>query len=328
MRLPQAFFAARWLVRDTFQQALANYLFWLLLVASSVCILLCLSARVEGVRSLHHPEAIELLAPGEKPLSAPPRAGHLSLLFGALRVPFFRDAEAEVHFLATLLALGVAGTAGTLLILVWTAGFLPDFLQPSVASVLLVKPVPRWSLLAGKYLGVLVFVAVQAGVFIGGTWLALGLRTQIWLYGYLLCIPLLLLNFAMLYSVSTMLAVWTRNTILCIFGSILFWVACFALNYGRHALATLSAGSLESASGMDRYRSVVDMGYWILPKPADLLLILNHGLQLGEHISEPEVFTLVQKTGAFDPELSLLSSGAFTVAAVLFASWRFAHTDY
>ena len=56
----------------------------------------------------------------------------------------------------------VADTGGILLALVWTAGFLPTFLEPGAASVLLAKPVPRWSLLAGKFLGILIFVAFQA----------------------------------------------------------------------------------------------------------------------------------------------------------------------
>ena len=51
---------------------------------------------------------------------------------------------------------------------------------------------PRWSLLAGKFLGVLAFVALQASLFVGGTWLALGLRTGVWDPTYFLCVPILL----------------------------------------------------------------------------------------------------------------------------------------
>ena len=48
--------------------------------------------------------------------------------------------------------------------LVWTAGFLPDFLQPSAASVLFAKPVPRWTVLLGKYAGVVINPATPASV--------------------------------------------------------------------------------------------------------------------------------------------------------------------
>ena len=59
---------------------------------------------------------------------------------------------------------------------------------------------PRWSLLAGKFLGVLVFVAAQNALFVGGTWLALGVRTSVWDPTYFLCIPMLLLHFAVFFS--------------------------------------------------------------------------------------------------------------------------------
>ena len=37
----------------------------------------------------------------------------------------------------------VADTAGVLLALLWTAGFLPTFLEPAAVTVLLAKPAPR-----------------------------------------------------------------------------------------------------------------------------------------------------------------------------------------
>ena len=67
----------------------------------------------------------------------------LSLAFGAIRIPLARDAREAVHFVQLVLAAGVADTLGLLLTLVWTAGFLPGFLDPQAISVLLAKPIPR-----------------------------------------------------------------------------------------------------------------------------------------------------------------------------------------
>src|SRR5262249_1392619 len=150
----------------------------------------------------------------------------LTLGFGAVRLALFRDGEAEVLFLETILALVGAGGVGLLLALTWTAGFLPAFLRAESAAVLLAKPVPRWSLLAGQYLGVLVFVGFHAVVFVGGTWLALGWRTGYWFPGYLLTVPLLLLQFAVVYAFSALLAVWTRNTVACVFGACALFLVC------------------------------------------------------------------------------------------------------
>jgi hypothetical protein len=65
-------------------------------------------------------------------------------------VPLARDAKTAACHLELLLAGGVADTLGLLLTLVWTAGFLPQFLDRRHISVLLTKPAPRWCLLARR----------------------------------------------------------------------------------------------------------------------------------------------------------------------------------
>ena len=158
-------------------------------------------------------------------------SGRVSLAFGAVSYPVMRERYDDVHFLELVLAGGIAGTLGLLLALVWTAGFMPTFLEASAASVLLAKPQPRWQLLLGKYLGVLAFVSYQVGLFVFLTWLALGVRTHIWDLTYWWCIPLLILQFAILYSFSVLLAVLTRSTVACVFGSVLFWLLAWGINY-------------------------------------------------------------------------------------------------
>jgi ABC-type transport system involved in multi-copper enzyme maturation permease subunit len=318
-----------WLVRDTFRQALASRIFWLTLGMSGVIILLCLSIRLEGPRTLRPDEEIELYGGDEKPLTGPnPRPGRLTLAFGAFPIYLFRGVEAEMHFLHVLLAKWAAGAAGTLLALIWTAGFLPEFLQPNAISVLLAKPIPRWSLLLGKYLGVIIFVAFQTIFFIGGTWLALGARTGIWLPAYLWSIPLLLLHFAVIYSFSAMLATYTRSTVTCVFGSIVAWLVCFATNYGRHALVGLSTLAPGSAPLPSRFRWIVETCYWILPKPADLVLILDHVLDADAHFSSMVELQAAQQMHAFHPVLSVLTSLLFTCAMMAVAARQLNTTDY
>jgi hypothetical protein len=329
MNLPAALFTIRCLVRDTFRQSLAARTFWLMLGVSGLCIVLCASVGVEGGAPLRPSGEIELYGGDDQPLTGPnPKPGHLTLAFGAIRLALFRDAEAEVHFLVALFAKWVAGAVGTLLVLIWTAGFLPEFLHPSAASVLLAKPVPRWSLLVGKYLGVLVFVTLQAAVFVGGPWLALGLRTGIWLPGYLLCIPLLLLQFAMIYSFSALLAVCTRNTVACVFGAVLFWAICCGMNYGRHAAVAQPFLAPETAPYPPFFQATVEAGYWILPKPADLVILLDQALEATTHFGMAPAFEAVQRTGAFDAELSLLTSLLFTIATLAVAARQLVIAEY
>jgi ABC-type transport system involved in multi-copper enzyme maturation permease subunit len=329
MRWSAATQALLWLVRDTFRQALASRIFWLMLGVSALGIAVCLSVRIDGPRSLRPADEIELVGADNKPLTdANQRPYRMSLAFGAIPLGMFRGGDQEVHFLHVLLAKWIAGTVGTLLALVWTAGFLPEFLQPSAASVLMAKPAPRWSLLLGKYLGVLIFVAFQTVVFVGGTWIALGARTGIWLPGYLWSIPLLLLHFAIIFSASVMLATYTRSTVTCVFGSILFWLICFAMNYGRHAAVALPILAPGSAPYSPPFRWSVEAAYWILPKPADLVILLDGALQSREHFSTVAEFAAMQRLNGFHPWLSVLSSLLFTAGMLGIAIRQLETTDY
>lgn len=305
----------------------------MMLGVSGMCILVCLSVRVEGGKPLHREGDSADFLPLHDPQADPGRVvhrgvdiinGEMTILFGAVRLPLGRDAEDAVRFLQLLLAGGVADTAGILLLLVWTAGFLPAFLEPNAAAVLLAKPMPRGWLLAGKYLGVLAFVGAQATLFVGGTWLALGLRTGVWDPRYLGCIPLLLLHFAVFFSMSVLLAVVTRSTVGCIFGSMVFWFLCWGMNYGRHAILVLPQHDPLSPLLL----WLVETGYWILPKPADFGLLLVDILRAEHFFALPPVLKTAQAQSGFQPELSVLSSLLFSAVLLIIAAREFAAADY
>ena len=327
MNAPAAFLAIRWLIWDTFRQAQASAIFWAMLAVSGVAIVFCASASTHKLPAKPLGEVAERVPGG----AVDPKAaegtnvdvidGEIRFLFGTVRVPWKKHRDDAVRWVQMLLAGGLADTVGVLLALIWTAAFLPGFLEPSSATVLLAKPVPRWSLLAGKVVGVLALVTLQALAFVFGTWLALGLAMRSWDARYLLAAPLLVLHFAVFFSFSCMLAVWSRSAIVCIFGSLAFWFVCWGMNYGRHAhLAYLSshpevAGSL--AGGLE-------LGYWLLPKPADLNYLL--GLALGAEDFFPLHPVMVEAKP--DLGLSVASSAVFAAAMVAIAGYELEHADY
>jgi hypothetical protein len=188
--------------------------------------------------------------------------------------------------------------------------------------------VPRGVLLAGKFLGVLAFVAFQEAIFFGGTWLALGLRTGVWPGAYLLCIPLFLTHFTVVYSFSTLMAVCTRSTVAAIFGALLFWFCCLAMNYGRHAVVALPY--LEPTTPFTaEIQDMTEVGYWILPKPGDMLIVLDQTVGASEHFDVlPKFFREVVARDAIQLELSLLTSLLFSVGLLAVAAWQFRTMDY
>ncbi|MCZ2343354.1 MAG: hypothetical protein LC104_16405 [Bacteroidales bacterium] len=333
MTLPELIRAVRWMVRDTFRQSLATKLFWVMLTVTAVCTLVCLSLDVHGdvtpVTELDLPLVLpkaeadklnpeKLKADGVRVIS-----GEVTLGFGTVTVPLGRNREDAVRFVQVLLAGGVGDTAGVLLALLWTAGFLPIFLEPQSATVLLAKPTPRWAILLGKYLGVVLFVGLQAILFVGATWLALGVKTGIWTGAYWLAIPLMVLNFGIFYAVSAFLAVWTRSTVACAFGVLLFWLFCWMMNYTHHRLVIYPpAGMTELA------HTSLEMGYWLFPKPLDMGAIFYDAMQADAFQVKAEEVRKLQEAGQFQPELSVLASVLFTLGVLGGAAYEFRETDY
>lgn len=325
-----------YLIRDTFRQAKAHGILAVLLVISLLTIGVCATVGVEGRETLsvggdppdflprNDPEAQDKEKLDQSGVTV--AEGTLTLAFGAIQVPLARDTRSAVHFLQLLLAAGVADTLGLMLTLIWTAGFLPGFLDGRSISVLLAKPAPRSVLLLGKYLGVLLFVLFNAVIFVGGTWLAIGARTGFWDAGYLLSIPLLLLHFSVFFGFSVLLAVCTRNAVVCVLGSLAFWFVAWSMNFGRHAFMT----STDMASGALRsplLSAIVDVGYWILPKPADMGMLLYDSLGAGGHFGkllDPNQLAM----HGFSMTLSVLSSLAFALAMLWLSVRTFRQMDY
>jgi len=338
------------MTRDTFRQACASGICWMMLAVTGICVVLCLSVSVWGDVSLHDndepvlflpqqvPQAVDARAAADRAVGSPvvvdpelarregidTLGGRMTLAFGAISFPVSRERGDAVTFLELLLAGGFAGTVGVLLTLVWTAGFVPTMLDPSAASVLLAKPVTRQQLLVGKYCGVLVFVGLQVVLFVALTWLALGVRTNVWSMTYWWCVPLLLVQFAIFYSFSVLLAVITRGTVACVFGSVLFWLMAWGMNYG----CVMARGSLEAQYLPARTLSLAEAAYWISPKPIDAGLIMFNVLDAQRHFEKPAVFQRIESGHAFSPWWSTVSSLLLTGVLLSLSVYEFGAKDY
>lgn len=329
MDLPQAFFVVRWLARDTLRQARSSGLTWLLVGVTSICAAFCLTMGIDGDRPMlpGRPwEDVHYLPRSEAERFKPEfvteagvdvPSGELTLLFGAFRIPLSRSRVDAVRQIELLLAGGIADAAGVLLALIWTAGFLPTFLEPASACIILAKPAPRWLVLLGKLIGILLFVGIQAFLFVGLTWLALGLRTGVWEGGYFIGVPLLLTHFAIFFCFSALLAVVTRSTVAAVIGTLAVWFACWGVNYWHHA--AVAAGDAGPALGA---------AYWLLPKPADLGMLLADALNANSLFGQDSVFEEVRRRGALNLEWSLLSSLIAPAAAFMAAIWKLSRTEY
>jgi len=107
---------------------------------------------------------------------------------------------------------GAAYFLGTLLGLFATMPLIGGFLEQGRIDLLISKPLSRNRLLSGHLLGVWLTVLALATYLIVGVWIALSIKTGLWLPRMLLSIPLIVVMFGVMYSVIMTLSIVTRST--------------------------------------------------------------------------------------------------------------------
>jgi ABC-type transport system involved in multi-copper enzyme maturation permease subunit len=139
-----------------------------------------------------------------------------SVLFGAWESGSPAPLGILLYGIQDVLISWVGGLAIIFIAVIVTSFFIPNMLRPGSVVMLLSKPINRTTLLLFKYVGGLFFVLILATVVVGGVWLITGIRAGVWAPGVFVVVPLMTVSFAILYAVSTMAAVWSRNSIVAI----------------------------------------------------------------------------------------------------------------
>jgi ABC-type transport system involved in multi-copper enzyme maturation permease subunit len=145
-----------------------------------------------------------------------------SILFGVWESPAPLPLGILLYTIQDILISWVGGLIIILIAVIVTSFFIPNMLRPGSVVMLLSKPISRTTLLLFKYLGGLFFVIILTTFVVGGVWLITGIRAGVWAPGVFIVVPLMTLSFAILYAISTVTAVWSRNSIV----SILVTLAC------------------------------------------------------------------------------------------------------
>ena len=304
------------LVVDSFRESLDRKIFWVMLLISVAvaAAMFCLSFEPNRINVFFGTWVIET---------------QVFTLNSALRTDFI--AGILVEWITDI----ILGSIGIMLALIATAGFFPALMERGGIEVLLSKPLPRWKLVLGKYIGSLVFMGVQAAIFVLLTFLVAGFRWKVWLPRYFLVIPLMVLMFSYLYCISTLVAVYTRSTVAVILLTLLAWV-CFA--------GIQSSGDyFEMYSELDEYRrasNAIRTARWIIPKTSDLTLLARKWTksaaptEMIADTDEESRDTIKRAERAekarldLRPEWTIGSSLLFEAAVLLIAMWKFSRKDF
>jgi len=226
------------LIRDTFREAIARKIFWGLFILSTLMIVFFLFVM-----------KIDIIAGATATI----------YLFGQ-RTHGTVDAQRLVR--------GVFGGVATFLyswgniIAVFaSAGLTPSVLEPGRIELLLSKPVARWHILLGRYVGNLLVVLCNTVYLVLGIWLILGWKTGIWSSAFLLAIPTTTFVFAVLLAVVVLVGVLFDSTALSIMVTIGLLIISLILAAKDTMMKLLSS---------EWSRSLWLTLYYILPKVYDV----------------------------------------------------------
>jgi hypothetical protein len=251
----------------------------------------------------------------------------MSILFGAYTLPFNSPPPLgrEVFFLEEVLLNLIGASVAILISIIITAFFVPNMLRKGTVELLLVKPIRRWTLLLYKYLGGLTFISLNTLYAVGGVWLVFGLRAGLWSPRLFMVALITLGYFALLYAVSTLVAVLTRSTVVAILLSCSAWFLFVLVGIGYHQVDDwVKDGRLAHDSWIIPAMNGL---HYVLPRPKDLDRLSNMMLA---HDLDPQLAALEKydNVAPVNWRESLTVTGMFLFAMMAIACIKFSTADF
>ena len=196
------------IIKDSFHEARASKLFWLLIAASTLLLVALVPFGFDEAKGSFHYAGNEL----PKIFSA----------FGK---------EQALQQAVGIIITWILGMVGLWLAILVTAGFIPNTFQEGSIDLLLSKPVSRPALFLAKFSGGCTFYFFNVLYLASGLFLLLGARFSYWEPKLLYCTLLSLFVFVIYYSISSITGLIWKNTIVCVILTLVFWGSCKAVEY-------------------------------------------------------------------------------------------------
>lgn len=224
------------LIKDTFQEARARWLFWGLFGLSTLLIAIFLFVlRIDVVQG-----AISIMGIAPTTHQVEIRK-FVNVCYGVISIFLY--------------------IWGTFLAIFASSGLIPSVLEAGRISLLLSKPLTRTMLLTGRYVGNVLVVAANHIYLICSIWLIIGIKTNIWGARFLLAIPFSIFIFAVLLCVVVLIGVIFESAALSVMISIALMLISAIL-----AQRQLVVRLLDSQWSRQLWLAF----YWIVPKVFDL----------------------------------------------------------
>jgi len=236
------------LVQDTFREAFARKIFWAFFGCSTALILFFIFImKVDVVQGA---------------------IATISLFGNTSRGEDVQRLVRQVH--AAIAAF--LFTAGMFLAVFASAGLIPAVFEPGRIELLLSKPVERYHILVGRYIGNLLVIATNVFYLVFAVWVIFGVKTGVWTVGFLWSSVLIVFIFAVLLTVVVLVGVLWESAVVAT-------MVTFGIMLMSPILAQQSI--LERLLSSEWSRDTVRVMYYALPKVFDVGRIVR-GLVLGD----------------------------------------------
>jgi ABC-type transport system involved in multi-copper enzyme maturation permease subunit len=240
------------LVRDTFREAFARKIFWGFMGCSTALILFFIFImKIDVVQGAIATVSLFGKTSGGEDVQRLVRQVH-----GAIAAFLF--------------------TAGMFLAVFASAGLIPSVFEPGRIELLLSKPVERYHILLGRYIGNVLVIAANIFYLVFSIWLIFGVKTGVWTYGFLWSSVLTVFMFAVLLTVVVLVGVLWESA-----------AVTTMVTFGIMILSPILAQqrTLERLLTSETSRNIVRALYYALPKVFDLGR-LARSLVLGESVGD------------------------------------------
>ncbi len=246
-------------------------------------------------------------------------------LFGAFGGDRSGPLGPAVYLIQDLLVNTLGASITLLVSVILTGFFIPNMLRKGSLDLLVAKPMSRWELLLYKYLGGLTFVLLVMLVTVGGVWLALAVRSGNWNPAFLLSALFVTFIFAVLYAVSTLVAVLTRSAIAAILITCLFMVGVWGVGVAKSIADVQRSNAFTEAEKKTTFGTIIDAVDATLPRYNDVMK-LNSEL-LTESYCTQSLVKAGRRTVSPSWGVAVGISLAYIAALLGLAYWRFATRD-
>ena len=274
--------------------------------------------------------------------------------------------EAEVFYLLMFTDVIVRfwlGWFSLVLALISTSSIFPQFLQTGSIEIALSKPVSRTRLFLLKYLGGLLFVALQTALFCLVAFIAMGLRVNEWNLTIFWAVLVITFSFSLIYCVGVIIGVTTRSTVFALLGALMFWLLTLVAQWTEDFMykvaylmpevgmgVDLKSGQISEAdnnsgSGMKKAYEAIKPVVAVLPKTRECTVGLKRlirfkernsmltGMDMGSVLmageADPAIRKAMEKYEMRHSWFSIIGSSlVFEVLVLGWAVWIFSRRDY